>query len=178
LHSNKIEGIVINNRDISNGDRFLTFLSNSGYVGNFLVKGISYSKNRNIESTSILSFSQLTVSNNYVSDIYLIEPFSYSSLENLKIALYSLKLINYFIQENQEYKYVYDYLLNIIKNKNCSLTDLKCFMVNISESEGIYDANYHIYLDRDILVIESLESSIQKYLDIKINFNSFMDYMF
>lgn len=170
----KINGIVLDKRDISNGDRYITVLTDYGNKVTLFIKGIAKSKNREILAADLLSYSEFIFGQSKViSSISLIKSFDLLNIKNLKNGLYLAKVANHFIQENNinsdTFSLLYD---NLHVKEKIDENSISKFLLEHIKSEGIYS--------KDILKIEdisSLERYIDRHLDLSFSYKEFMSYV-
>lgn len=124
----KIEGIIINKRDVGDFDRIITMFTGSfGKIG-VLIKGIRKSRKRDKIGADVLSFSRIVVykkENSYVgSSIESIKAYTEirQDMGKIGIVLYMFHILNNILTENERKSILYDLTLKsldyIEKEKN------------------------------------------------------------
>lgn len=124
----KIEGIIINKKDIGDFDRIITMFTGSFGKIDILIKGIRKSKKRDKIGTDVLSFSRVVVykkENSYVgSSVESIKNYSEirQDMKKIGIILYMFHILNNILTENERKSILYDLTLKsldyIEKEKN------------------------------------------------------------
>lgn len=113
----KIEGIVINKKDINDFDRIVTVFTGSFGKINVLLKGIRKSKTREKIGADILSFSKMVVykkENSYIgSTVETIKSYNKIRQDMKKIGsvLYMFHILNNILSENERESFLYDLTL-------------------------------------------------------------------
>lgn len=113
----KIEGIVINKKDINDFDRIVTVFTGSFGKINVLLKGIRKSKTREKIGADILSFSKMVVykkENSYIgSTVETIKSYNKTRQDMKKIGrvLYMFHILNNILSENERESFLYDLTL-------------------------------------------------------------------
>ena len=93
MELNKLTGLVLDKKDLSNGDREIIFLDKNRGKISLLIKGIGKSKNREVYSTDILVFSEfISYESGVVSKVALLDP-----LRELKEKDFKLKCSLYIL---------------------------------------------------------------------------------
>lgn len=145
----KVEGIVINKKDIGDFDRIITLFSSSFGKIDILIKGIRKSRKRDKIGADILSYSKIVAykkENSFVgSTVESVKSYDNIRIDMSKIGivLYIFHVLNNILSENERKSSIYDLLVksldyiekeNNIKN---SLILLIFFINKIVEEEGI-----------------------------------------
>lgn len=113
----KIEGIVINKKDINDFDRIVTVFTGSFGKINVLLRGIRKSKTREKIGADILSFSKMVVykkENSYIgSTVETIKSYNKIRQDMKKIGsvLYMFHILNNILSENERESFLYDLTL-------------------------------------------------------------------
>lgn len=124
----KVEGIVINKKDINDFDRIITIFTSSFGKIDILIKGIRKSRKRDKIGSDILSYSRIIVykkDNSYVgSSVESIKSYDdiRQDMKKIGIVLYMFHILNNILTENERKSVLYDLTLKslnyIEKEKN------------------------------------------------------------
>ncbi|WP_300359099.1 DNA repair protein RecO [Fusobacterium sp.] len=124
----KIEGIIINKKDINDFDRIVTVFTGSFGKIDILLKGIRKSTKRDKIGADILSFSRMVVykkENSYVgTTVESIKSYNETrqDMKKIGIVLYMFHILNNILTENERKSNLYDLTLKsldyIEKEKN------------------------------------------------------------
>lgn len=124
----KIEGVIINKKDINDFDRIVTMFTGSFGKIDILLKGIRKSKKRDKIGADILSFSRMVVykkENSYVgTTVESIKSYNEirQDMKKIGIVLYMFHVLNNILTENERKSVLYDLTLKsldyIEKEKN------------------------------------------------------------
>ena len=124
----KIEGVIINKKDINDFDRIITMFTGSFGKIDILLKGIRKSKKRDKIGADILSFSRMIVykkENSYVgTTVESIKSYNEirQDMKKIGIVLYIFHVLNNILTENERKSVLYDLTLKsldyIEKEKN------------------------------------------------------------
>lgn len=124
----KIEGVIINKKDINDFDRIVTMFTGSFGKIDILLKGIRKSKKRDKIGADILSFSRMVVykkENSYVgTTVDSIKSYNEirQDMKKIGIVLYMFHVLNNILTENERKSVLYDLTLKslnyIEKEKN------------------------------------------------------------
>lgn len=124
----KIEGVIINKKDINDFDRIVTMFTGSFGKIDILLKGIRKSKKRDKIGADILSFSRMVVykkENSYVgTTVESIKSYNEirQDMKKIGIVLYMFHVLNNILTENERKSILYDLTLKsldyIEKEKN------------------------------------------------------------
>lgn len=124
----KVEGIVINKKDINDFDRIITIFTSSFGKIDILIKGIRKSRKRDKIGSDILSYSRIVVykkDNSYVgSSVESIKSYDdiRQDMKKIGIVLYMFHILNNILTENERKSVLYDLTLKslnyIEKEKN------------------------------------------------------------
>lgn len=124
----KIEGIIINKKDINDFDRIVTVFTGSFGKIDILLKGIRKSTKRDKIGADILSFSRIVVykkENSYVgTTVESIKSYNETrqDMKKIGIVLYMFHILNNILTENERKSNLYDLTLKsldyIEKEKN------------------------------------------------------------
>ena len=113
----KIEGIIINKRDINDFDRIVTVFTGSFGKIDVLLKGIRKSRKRDKIGADILSLSRMVVykkENSYVgSTVECIKSYENirTDMKKIGVVLYMFHVLNNIITENERKSFLYDLTL-------------------------------------------------------------------
>lgn len=149
----KVEGLVLNKKDINDSDIYVTLFTQEYGKITAVAYGIRKSKKRSIISLSPLSLSEMTISKKgeyyNIIEIDLIKNYKniIKDIEKLEISLYILssvdKIFEIDFQENEFYDKlieILDYIENIDKLKiGYKYFTIIAFLRRIMFYEGIYD---------------------------------------
>ncbi len=149
----KIEGLVLNKKDINDSDIYVTLFTQEYGKITAVAYGIRKSKKRSIISLSPLSLSEMTISKKgeyyNIIEMDLIKNYKniIKDIEKLEISLYILssvdKIFEIDFQENEFYDKlieILDYIENIDKLKiGYKYFTIIAFLRRIMFYEGIYD---------------------------------------
>ena len=149
----KVEGLVLNKKDINDSDIYVTLFTQKYGKINAVAYGIRKSKKRSIISLSPLSLSEMTISKKgeyyNIIEMDLIKNYKniIKDIEKLEISLYILssvdKIFEIDFQENEFYDKlieILDYIENIDKLKiGYKYFTIIAFLRRIMFYEGIYD---------------------------------------
>lgn len=168
----KISGIVIRKKDLLSGDKFFTVLTDRGFKIELTSKNISKSKNREIISTDLLSYSEFLYypKSNIVKESFLIKRYFIKDLFKIRLSFYAAKLIFHISNTGVAmdlYFSSFIYLLDNIEREE-PMKLLFNFLVEICKIEGIY------YKE---LTFSNIEKHINNSLDLNLYFNNFMNYI-
>lgn len=124
----KVEGVIINKKDINDFDRIVTMFTGSFGKIDILLKGIRKSKKRDKIGADILSFSRMVVykkENSYVgTTVESIKSYNEirQDMKKIGIVLYMFHVLNNILTENERKSVLYDLTLKsldyIEKEKN------------------------------------------------------------
>lgn len=145
----KIEGIIINKKDIGDFDRFVTmFCSTFGKI-DILIKGIRKSTKRDKIGADILSFSKMVVykkDTSYIaSTVESIKNYSSirQDMKKIGIVLYMFHVLNNILTENERKSILYDLTLKSLdyiekEENNINYTTLLVYYLHkIVVEEGL-----------------------------------------
>ena len=149
----KVEGLVLNKKDINDSDIYVTLFTQEYGKITAVAYGIRKSKKRSIISLSPLSLSEMTISKKgeyyNIIEMDLIKNYKkiIKDIEKLEISLYILssvdKIFEIDFQENEFYDKlieILDYIENIDKLKiGYKYFTIIAFLRRIMFYEGIYD---------------------------------------
>ena len=149
----KVEGLVLNKKDINDSDIYVTLFTQEYGKITAVAYGIRKSKKRSIISLSPLSLSEMTISKKgeyyNIIEMDLIKNYKniIKDIEKLEISLYILssvdKIFEIDFQENEFYDKlieILDYIENINKLKiGYKYFTIIAFLRRIMFYEGIYD---------------------------------------
>ena len=149
----KVEGLVLNKKDINDSDIYVTLFTQEYGKINAVAYGIRKSKKRSIISLSPLSLSEMTISKKgeyyNIIEMDLIKNYKniIKDIEKLEISLYILssvdKIFEIDFQESEFYDKlieILDYIENIDKLKiGYKYFTIIAFLRRIMFYEGIYD---------------------------------------
>lgn len=149
----KVEGLVLNKKDINDSDIYVTLFTQEYGKITAVAYGIRKSKKRSIISLSPLSLSEMTISKKgeyyNIVEMDLIKNYKniIKDIEKLEISLYILssvdKIFEIDFQENEFYDKlieILDYIENIDKLKiGYKYFTIIAFLRRIMFYEGIYD---------------------------------------
>ncbi len=149
----KVEGLVLNKKDINDSDIYVTLFTQEYGKINAVAYGIRKSKKRSIISLSPLSLSEMTISKKgeyyNIIEMDLIKNYKniIKNIEKLEISLYILssvdKIFEIDFQESEFYDKlieILDYIENIDKLKiGYKYFTIIAFLRRIMFYEGIYD---------------------------------------
>ena len=149
----KVEGLVLNKKDINDSDIYVTLFTQEYGKINAVAYGIRKSKKRSIISLSPLSLSEMTISKKgeyyNIIEMDLIKNYKniIKNIEKLEISLYILssvdKIFEIDFQESEFYDKlieILDYIENIDKLKiGYKYFTIIAFLIRIMFYEGIYD---------------------------------------
>ena len=149
----KVEGLVLNKKDINDSDIYVTLFTQEYGKITAVAYGIRKSKKRSIISLSPLSLSEMTISRKgeyyNIIEMDLIKNYKniIKNIEKLEISLYILssvdKIFEIDFQENEFYDKlieILDYIENIDKLKiGYKYFTIIAFLRRIMFYEGIYD---------------------------------------
>lgn len=96
MELNKLTGLVLDKKDLANGDREILFLDKNKGKISLLVKGIAKSKNREVYSTDMLVFSEfISYDTGIISKVCLLDPLNALKDTNFKLksSLYILLIV-------------------------------------------------------------------------------------
>ena len=179
----KIEGIVINKKDIGDFDRIITLFSSSFGKVDILIKGIRKSRKRDKIGADILSYSKIVAykkENSFVgSTVESVKSYDNIRIDMSKIGivLYIFHVLNNILSENERKSSIYDLLVksldyiekeNNIKN---SLILLIFFINKIVEEEGIKFnmENGNIFSIQNSLICDKYSNDSFKLSDSELN---------
>tara|TARA_Y100001935_G_C17296730_1_gene506537 strand:- start:1511 stop:2038 length:528 start_codon:yes stop_codon:yes gene_type:complete len=169
----RVTGIVISKKDLFNGDRSISVLTETGFILNLYAKGIAKSLNREIISFDICSVSEFLYSNSIVTKSSLIKTFKFKNIKEYRQAFYMLKIINsikyYDFHSKSIFLSLQNSLLSIGKNEEKSI--ISQFIISILESHGIMMDNLKK------ATIRELERHMFDHLDVYVNYETFMNYL-
>ena len=124
----KVEGIIINKKDIGDFDRIVTMFTGSFGKIDVLIKGIKKSKKRDKIGADILSFSRMVVykkENSYIgTTVESVKNYNNirEDMKKIGIVLYMFHVLNNILTENERKSILYDLTLKsldyIEKEKN------------------------------------------------------------
>ena len=124
----KLEGIIINKKDIGDFDRIVTMFTGSFGKIDVLIKGIRKSKKRDKIGADILSFSRMVVykkENSYIgTTVESVKNYNNirEDMKKIGIVLYMFHVLNNILTENERKSILYDLTLKsldyIEKEKN------------------------------------------------------------
>ncbi|MCF2624719.1 DNA repair protein RecO [Fusobacterium perfoetens] len=124
----KVEGIIINKKDIGDFDRIVTMFTGSFGKIDVLIKGIRKSKKRDKIGADILSFSRMVVykkENSYIgTTVESVKNYNNirEDMKKIGIVLYMFHVLNNILTENERKSILYDLTLKsldyIEKEKN------------------------------------------------------------
>ena len=149
----KVEGLVLNKKDINDSDIYVTLFTQEYGKINAVAYGIRKSKKRSIISLSPLSLSEMTISKKgeyyNIIEMDLIKNYKniIKNIEKLEISLYILssvdKIFEIDFQESEFYDKlieILDYIENIDKLKiGYKYFTIIAFLRRLMFYEGIYD---------------------------------------
>ncbi len=113
----KIEGIIINKRDINDFDKIVTVFTGSFGKIDVLLKGIRKSRKRDKIGADILSLSRMVVykkENSYVgSTVECIKSYENirTDMKKIGVVLYIFHILNNILTENERKSFLYDLTL-------------------------------------------------------------------
>lgn len=179
----KVEGIVINKKDIGDFDRIITLFSSSFGKVDILIKGIRKSRKRDKIGADILSYSKIVAykkENSFVgSTVESVKSYDNIRIDMSKIGivLYIFHVLNNILSENERKSSIYDLLVksldyiekeNNIKN---SLILLIFFINKIVEEEGIKFniENGNIFSIQNSLICDKYYNDSFKLTDNELN---------
>lgn len=124
----KVEGVIINKKDIGDFDRIVTMFTGSFGKIDVLIKGIRKSKKRDKIGADILSFSRMVVykkENSYIgTTVESVKNYNNirEDMKKIGIVLYMFHVLNNILTENERKSILYDLTLKsldyIEKEKN------------------------------------------------------------
>lgn len=179
----KVEGIVINKKDIGDFDRIITLFSSSFGKVDILIKGIRKSRKRDKIGADILSYSKIVAykkENSFVgSTVESIKSYDNIRIDMSKIGivLYIFHVLNNILNENERKSSIYDLLvksLDYIEKEN-NIKDcliLLIFFINkIVEEEGIKFniENGNIFSIQNSLICDKYSNDSFKLSDSELN---------
>ena len=181
----KVEGLVLNKKDINDSDIYVTLFTQEYGKINAVAYGIRKSKKRSIISLSPLSLSEMTISKKgeyyNIIEMDLIKNYKniIKDIEKLEISLYILssvdKIFEIDFQESEFYDKlieILDYIENIDKLKiGYKYFTIIAFLRRIMFYEGIYDLE-----EIQKKLGENLYQKLKKILSLK-NIDDFDSYI-
>ena len=113
----KVEGVIINKKDIGDFDRIVTMFTGSFGKIDVLIKGIRKSKKRDKIGADILSFSRMVVykkENSYIgTTVESVKNYNNirEDMKKIGIVLYMFHVLNNILTENERKSILYDLTL-------------------------------------------------------------------
>ena len=174
----KVEGVIINKKDIGDFDRIVTMFTGSFGKIDVLIKGIRKSKKRDKIGADILSFSRMVVykkENSYIgTTVESVKNYNNirEDMKKIGIVLYMFHVLNNILTENERKSILYDLTLKSLDYiereeniSNCVLLMIYYLNKIISE-EGI---KYTMVGGKNFSIKNSLISEKFESGDIKLS---------